>query len=225
MQTEPSKSNRRKPDTQTLVNAAWNLARTLLWSDQEFNEAETELAKELIAIHFMAARDEQQCFIAFCEKVQLAFQYINRGDGRYAVHPLKWLNPMYAHGYYGLDEWYKDLKHERLYMPVHRFELRVMAEAYYRFILSPIRETYQQGKKAITHYDSNTYLAQLLRSKCNKIAIRLWAVLYTFPGFINKVLFSIQRNISHPVFKFGVFIIYHRNNFDPIQIYESMLPI
>lgn len=158
MQTESSKRNRRNPDAKTLVNAAWNLAKTLLWSNQEFNEAETELAKELIAIHFMTAKDEQQCFIAFCEKVQLAYQYIKRAEGRYAAHPLKWLNPLYEHGYYGLNDWYKDLKHERLYMPVHRFEIRVMAEAYYRFILSPVREMYQQGKKAIAHYDTGDIL-------------------------------------------------------------------
>ncbi len=158
MQTETLKRFRTKPDTQKLVNAAWNLAHTLLWSNQDFNEAEIELAKELIAIHLLAAKDKHQCFIAFCEKVQLAYQYINRGESRYAAHPLKWLNPLYAHGYYGLDDWYNDLKHERLYMPIHRFELRVMAEAYYRYILSPVKEIYQQGKQAIKHYDKGDIL-------------------------------------------------------------------
>jgi len=149
---------RKMTSLQTLVDGAWNLAYSLLWNNQDFNEAEIEMAKEMIRAYLVKSDKPLTKFVMFCERVQLSFQYIKRNASRYAVHPLKWLNPHYEHGYIGTKDWYKELVHERAYIPVHRFELRVMAEAYLRYISSPTKETYSEGKKAIMHYNETDIL-------------------------------------------------------------------
>lgn len=156
MQTKNTHNKRIR--IEELANKAWNFAYTLLWNNQEFNEAEIELATQLIQEYFSKSEKPLNTFIMFCERVQLAFQYIQRNPTRFVVHPLKWLSPHYEFGYKGTKKWYLDLVHERKYISIHRFELRVMAEAYLQFVLSPIAETYQTGRKAIMHYNKTDIL-------------------------------------------------------------------
>ena len=151
-------ANEKKSDLEFYVDAGWVFCKTLLWNNHDFNDAEIELAKQMIAIYLVKADNLKIKFIRFCERVQLAFQYINRKVGRYACHPLKWLNQFYEFGFYGTREWYLDLIHERKYIPIHRFELRVMAEAYVEYILNPSKEIYLIGKNAIEHYNKTDIL-------------------------------------------------------------------
>ena len=92
MQTTTA-TNRTNASTNTLVEGAWNFAYSLLWNNQNFNEVEIELAKNLLRDYFTKSNKPLSKFVQFCERVQLAFQYINRKEGRYASHPLKWLSP------------------------------------------------------------------------------------------------------------------------------------
>lgn len=155
MQTNKSKRN---PNVNELTHAAWNLCKTLLWSNQEFNETEIELAQSLIEKHLRKATNANIRFVSFCERVQLAYQYLQKNPNRYVPHPLKWLSPFYEFGFCGTKEWYHDLVHERILIPIHRFELRVMAEAYWQYVLEPTKEQYQAGKKAIAHYNKSDIL-------------------------------------------------------------------
>ena len=157
MQTTTA-TNRTNASTNTLVEGAWNFAYSLLWNNQNFNEVEIELAKNLLRDYFTKSNKPLSKFVQFCERVQLAFQYINRKEGRYASHPLKWLSPHFETGYKGTKDWYAELVQERSYIPIHRFELRVMAEAYLRFVASPTKESYQVGKQGIMHYNTTDIL-------------------------------------------------------------------
>jgi hypothetical protein len=137
-----------------LVNGAWLFAHTVLWHSQEFNEAEVELAKEEIEkliLHpsLLVSREK---FIAFCERVLLTYQYLQRKPNRFVPHPLKWLSPHYEHGYAGTKSWYLDVIHERQYIVVHRFELKVLAESFYCFMMQPCKESFLKGKKALCAY-------------------------------------------------------------------------
>lgn len=148
-----------------LVNGAWLFAHTLLWHTQDFNEAEIELAKaeiESIILHpsLFVSREK---FIAFCERVLLAYQYLQRKENRYVPHPLKWLSPHYEHGYKGTRAWYLDMIHERQYIVIHRFELKVFAESFYCFMQQPTKESFQKAKKALNMY-ANENLKQLFNN-------------------------------------------------------------
>ena len=156
MQT--TSNTKRTLSHQQIVNGAWNFSYSLLWNNKQFNETEIALAKEMLSSYFRKADKPVQAFVEFCERVQLAFQYINLKAGRYASHPLKWLNEHYEHGLNGTKEWHEDLIHERTYIPIHRFELLVMAEAYVRYTAQPTKEVYQLGKMAILHYEQGEIL-------------------------------------------------------------------
>jgi hypothetical protein len=148
-----------------LVNGAWLFAQTILWHNQEFNEAEVELAKaeiENLILHpsLLVSREK---FIAFCERVLLAYQYLQRKPNRYVPHPLKWLSPHYEHGYAGTKAWYLDMVHERQYIVIHRFELKVFAEAFYSYMMQTNKEGFQKAKKALTTY-ANEDLHQLFNN-------------------------------------------------------------
>jgi hypothetical protein len=137
-----------------LINGAWLFAQTLLWNNKEFNEAETELIKKQIESYIIhpSLIVSRENFIAFCERVLLAHQYLQRNTTRYVPHPLKWLSPHFEHGFAGTKAWYLDMIHERQYIVIHRFELKVFAESFYLFINQPNRESYQKAKKALSMY-------------------------------------------------------------------------
>jgi hypothetical protein len=149
---------RTKISKQEAVNGAWNFAYSLLWNNKHFNEAEIKLAKQLIQEMFEQTDKPLATFIMFCERVQLTFQYLKKNEARFVPHPLKWLSPHFEYGYIGTENWYLDMVHERLYIPIHRFELRVVAEAYLQFVGNATKENYQAGKKAIQHYNTTDLL-------------------------------------------------------------------
>lgn len=167
MVTEKNQTNRQATKAR-LVNGAWLFAHTLLWANQEFNEAEVELIKQQIEeliIHpsLLVSREN---FIMFCERVLLAHQYLKRNEARYVPHPLKWFSKHFEHGYAGTKAWYLDMLHERQYIVVHRFELKVFAESFYLFITQPIKESFQKAKKAL-----NAYATEELKQQFNNLII------------------------------------------------------
>lgn len=156
---QQTSSKKRTPiTTQTLAHAAWNFAYTMLWNNQPFNETEIQIAEQMLHDYFNATPNVATRFVHFCERVLLAYQYLQRKQDRYIPHPLKWLSPHYEHGYRGTSEWHKDLLHERTYIPVHRFELRVLSEGYLRFVMAPTSENYHMGKQAVKHYTQGDLL-------------------------------------------------------------------
>ena len=158
MQQKKNNTNKQIPTTKDLAKAGWNLCHTLLWSSKEFNESEIELAQNLIEQHLQRAINANARFVAFCERVQMAYQYLQQNPNKFVPHPLKWLSPFYEYGFCGTRGWYLDMVHERSLIPVHRFELRVMAEAYWQYVVEPTKEQYQIGKKAIQHYNTTDIL-------------------------------------------------------------------
>ena len=94
----------------------------------------------------------------FCERVQLTFQYLKKNHARFVPHPLKWLSPHFEFGYVGTENWYLDIAHERTYIPIHRFEIRVVAEAYLQFVGTATKDVYQKSKQAIQHYNTTDLL-------------------------------------------------------------------
>jgi hypothetical protein len=150
--------NKRNPDTAYLAKAGWQLCQSLLWSNQQFTEAETEMAEELIELYLSKTENHSRRFISFCERVQLAKDFLQNNPSRFVPHPLKWLSPFFEHGFYGTKNWYLDVLQERTYIPVHRFELRVFAEAYLQYILEPNKASYVKGKNAIAHYKQTQML-------------------------------------------------------------------
>lgn len=161
MVTEKNQTNRQATKAR-LVNGAWLFAQTLLWHNKEYNEAEVELIKqqiEEIIIHpsLLVSREN---FIMYCERVLLAHQYLQRNEARFVPHPLKWFSPHFEHGYSGTLSWYLDMVHERQYIVVHRFELKVFAESFYLYLQQSNKESFQKAKKALATYANADLMQQ-----------------------------------------------------------------
>jgi hypothetical protein len=149
------------------VNGAWNLANTLLWPTKTFNEVETDLVKAeisklILTDSFVTTRAN---YIAFCERVIMAYQFITRDAKRFAPHPLKYFSPYFEHGFAGTNDWYMDVLHERCYIIVHRFDMRVLAESYCNYLFKSNKETFITGKEALANYAS----AELMQAYNNII--------------------------------------------------------
>ena len=137
-----------------LVHGAWLMAHSLLWDCKPFTEIEAEMVKdeiEKIILHpsLLVSRDN---FVEFCERILLTHKYLKRNESRYLPHPLKWFSPHYEHGYKGTKEWYLDVLNERGLIPVHQFDIKVFAVAFFKFIRFHKGEFYLKGKHALqTH--------------------------------------------------------------------------
>lgn len=156
------KTQNRQETKARMVNGAWLFAHTLLWHNKEFNEAEIELAKQQIEKYIIhpSLLVSRENFIMFCERVLLAHQYLQRKEARFVPHPLKWLSPHFEHGYAGTKAWYLDMVHERQYIVVHRFELKVFAESFFLFMQQPYKESFQKAIKALTAYADEPLIQQ-----------------------------------------------------------------
>ncbi len=95
-----------------LVNATWDFAHNILWGGYPFSKTEIALAKlyiqeyyeEIPAEEFTATAHKH--FTAYCERVLLAKEYVNRFSHRYIPHPCIWLNKENPKGFAGTKAWY-----------------------------------------------------------------------------------------------------------------------
>lgn len=113
---------------QHLLDAAWNLAHTALWSTAIFSATETVAAKEQIKELLTKAPDPYKAYLAFGERVLLARHYLAQNRHRYVPLPTVWLHPQNPKGYAGTAAWHQRILEVRASLPVYKIELRALAE-------------------------------------------------------------------------------------------------
>ena len=95
-----------------LTDATWDFAHTILWGGFPFSEAEVKLAKLYIQEYYEEIPAEEftatahRHFTAYCERILLAKEYVNRFSHRYIPHPCIWLNKLNPKGFAGTKSWY-----------------------------------------------------------------------------------------------------------------------
>ena len=103
-----------------LTDATWQFAHSVLWNDQPFDYIETELSKHYIREYYEAIptglfnKTAAQHFSAYCQRIMMARNYVDRSPRRYIPRPCLWLDRRYAKGFAGTKKWYERLWKKRL---------------------------------------------------------------------------------------------------------------
>lgn len=114
---------------QHLTDTAWQLSSTSLWNHAEFSDTEKEAARKAIRQYIQASEDPYLAYLVYCQRVLLARQYILSNNMRLMVLPSRWLHPDNQQGFAGTLTWYQRLQEIRNALPLHKIELRALAEA------------------------------------------------------------------------------------------------
>jgi hypothetical protein len=132
---------------QHLVDAAWGLATTALWSTALFSATETSAARRMITELFTAAADPYKAYLAFGERVLLARQYLAGHRHRYIPLPTVWLHPDNEKGYRGTEAWHRKILEVRASLPVYKIELRALAEGLLEMTEDPTVQNFLYWKE------------------------------------------------------------------------------
>lgn len=136
-----------KTELTSLTETAWNFAYSSLWNCTQFSQKEIDTAKEKIEEYLRLAKDPSKAFAAFCQRVLLARQYVNKSVDRYVPLPSVWLDKNNQYGFAGTKEWYANIKSVRESMPNYKSELKAMAEAVREFSEESTIKNYQYWRK------------------------------------------------------------------------------
>lgn len=145
-----------------LVNTAWNFACAALWNTIQFSSKEIENAKQQIAA-LLQSDNAEKAFIAFCERVLLARQYVAKSPGRYIPLPSVWLDSNNKLGFAGTQRWHDNIKAIRESVPGYKTGIKALAEAMLELSKDPSAKNYKYWRSYFI--DHNTPgLLQLLQS-------------------------------------------------------------
>ena len=111
------------------IKAAWNLSYSAFWDQLDFSITEIETAKEFISVFISTGEDPYSNYLVFCQRVLMAYSYINKEDGKYIPLPSTWFKRANEKGFIGTVKWMDSLKLKRKSIPLYRIELKALAEA------------------------------------------------------------------------------------------------
>lgn len=132
---------------QHLVDAAWMLATTALWSTALFSATEISTARRMITELFTTAADPYKAYLAFGERVLLARHYLSANRTRYVPLPTVWLHPDNEKGYRGTEAWHQKILEVRASLPVYKIELRALAEGVLEMTEEPTVQNFLYWKE------------------------------------------------------------------------------
>jgi hypothetical protein len=128
-----------------LVTTAWNFASTALWNNTEFSIQEIQRSKELIAT-WLGEENSEKNFIAFCQRVLLARQYVTSQPGRYIPLPSVWLDTDNKLGFAGTGSWYERINNIREAVPSYKTGIKALAQALLEMSTQPSASHYHYWK-------------------------------------------------------------------------------
>ena len=131
------------PQTNCLMEAAWNFSYSALWNDTLFSTKEITAAKARILEYLLLARCPRKAFIAFCQRVLLARYACITGKARMLSLPSEWLDRANAQGFVSTREWLQEIKAVRESLPGYKQEIKALAEAVLEFAEEPTIQNYQ----------------------------------------------------------------------------------
>lgn len=141
-----------------LVNTAWIFANTALWNDTEFSPQEIQRSKELIAT-WLGQENSETAFIAFCQRVLLARQYVTSQPGRYIPLPSVWLDTDNKLGFAGTGAWYERVNNIRESVPGYKTGIKALAQALLELSSQPSASHYHYWKSYFIDHHTPGLLA------------------------------------------------------------------
>lgn len=131
------------PVSAVLVQTAWTFAKTALWNCQQFSSKECEQAKVHIARYLCLFRNPRKGFMAFCQRIIIARQFLEAETTPLQTLPSSWLDRKQPSGFSLTKGLYKDLRLIRERLPAYERELKALAEAVLDFSESPSVRNYR----------------------------------------------------------------------------------
>jgi hypothetical protein len=159
----------RKPYIEHLLHTAWNLCSTALWNDSEFSDKEKDEARNIIKQYLAQATDPYKAYLAFCERVLLARQYIHRyaRSSSYLPLPTEWLDQNNMSGFTGTKKWYERLLSVRASLPVYKIENKALAEAVLEMSEEPSADNFVYWRRYFIEKGASGLLQLFLATVCN----------------------------------------------------------
>jgi hypothetical protein len=111
------------------TEAAWNLSYSAFWELYEFSIAEIETARQFISGFISNGNDPYANYLTYCQRVLMAYSFIRNENGKYVPLPSNWFDKKNDKGFSGTIKWMDALNLKRKSVPLHRIELKAMAEA------------------------------------------------------------------------------------------------
>jgi hypothetical protein len=112
-----------------LVATAWTFSYSVLWNGETFSIKETHTAKRIIRYHISNSDNLYDAYLEFCQRVLLAWEYVNKEPDRFIPRPALWLCPDNRFGYMGTESWFEYLKLIRRSLPLYRHQFKALPEA------------------------------------------------------------------------------------------------
>ena len=111
------------------IEQFWSFCHATLWNNEQFEAAQVEEFKKLIAEHFRKFIDADNAFKELVERVCLAHRYVARRQSRYISKPIDWLNINFSNGLTGTESWYKSVQEQRKTVPHYNEGILTLSRA------------------------------------------------------------------------------------------------
>lgn len=154
--------------TECFAETAWNFAATTLWNDLVLSQKEIEEAKLLIRDYLLMSDDLKRSYLAFCQRVLLAHQYLKNASNRFVPLPSTWLQPENLKGFAGTKQWYEKIIEVRRSLPDYRIEWKALAEAVWELGQEPTLKNFQYWRNYFIERKTPGLLSLFLNTIANQ---------------------------------------------------------
>jgi hypothetical protein len=132
---------------QQLTDTAWNFAYSLQWNGEIFSPMEIQSAKDAIAAFLHLHKTPEAGFAVFCQRTVIAQNGISKILYLSGALPSQWFDWRNDGGFVSTKAEYDRIEKTRASLPLHKRELRQLADAVIGFAERPTKETYLHWKE------------------------------------------------------------------------------
>ena len=144
------------PCTEKYIETAWQFARAALWYSQRLSAKEITQSKKLIEEYILGKSTPENGAQCFIECVTLAAEYIRRKPGRYAAHPVEWLNKNFVFGIKAAEDWLRDVYFQRRTVPTYKNAITHLSDGIIKYLRDPGLYTYNLCSRKLTAQGHHT---------------------------------------------------------------------
>lgn len=130
-----------------LADAGWNFAYSLQWNGEIFSLNEIQSAKNAIAAFLKLHKTPEEGFAVFCQRTAIAQNGLSKILYLSGALPSHWFDWRNDDGFVSTKAEYDRIEKTRASMPLHKQELRQLANAVIAFAERPNKETYQYWRE------------------------------------------------------------------------------
>lgn len=155
------------------VDAAWNFAHAILWSEKRFSEEEIASVRKFLLEYFtFPSKNKEKVSLekrlsVLCQRILITRSYLDfMPDYRFVPNPAVWFDRKFKYGFSGTSKWLKKVQEGRKINPQYREELEVLSKLYHEYMRS---KSLSVSNKAAEYLLERSY-PSLIRIFCPAIS-------------------------------------------------------